>query len=415
MPDSDKILTTTVLALPRFRPNKKEAISKNVVNLAEQLSNRQHTIMTLTPVEFATQSTLEQCTYRTHSQYSSLVEALKNLHTTCRLLNRWVQSGKTHNISLHIASPIEALCARLWLNRHARQNTRLSVWQSWMTWAEIKTRHRFYLAHVTRYIHLLLFNSCLSAFLYRWALPTFNGVIVHSQHQQDQLQALGIKQVNKINNGVFTADISPRPRVYQPGIDKKDRPLRLVYIGHAKPSKGVDVLLEITARLKQRNRVPFVLSLCLSGFGHHQPLQDQITRLSLSDVVDYKYDIDVHTEMTQSDLLILPLRTCIGTSMQPNLIVEALSLGLPVAIPSFTELDEIINFGNNAIEIDRDNHDVSAHNIESAWLNGTLDQLSVNQRKQFLAGYTLEQFVDGYEQLLGLNHHSSQPPQQGSI
>ena len=106
--------------------------------------------------------------------------------------------------------------------------------------------------------------------------------------------------------------------------------------------------------------------------------------------------------MAIADLLILPLRTCVGTSLTPNIIVEAISCGLPIAISEFAQLDEVIQFDKNAIRIDLQDLTFSAKSIEGVHDKEALKQLSSYQLRQFKQAFTLDQFVAGYSAQLGL-------------
>lgn len=146
----------------------------------------------------------------------------------------------------------------------------------------------------------------------------------------------------------------------------------------------------------------FDLTLCLSGFGDQKSIEKLVYKHDLDSQTEFKENIDITVEMASADLLILPLRTCVGTSLTPNLIVEALSCGLPIAVPEFEQLSGVIQFGSNAIKIDLENLEESAKAIEVYFELDQVERLSENQFKQFKAHYTLEKFISGYSQLLGL-------------
>ena len=64
------------LALPRFRNDRKEAISKNVINLAEQFAQDDDiTVSTLTPTPFKTQYPIKQTHFAIEQDYAHLSAA----------------------------------------------------------------------------------------------------------------------------------------------------------------------------------------------------------------------------------------------------------------------------------------------------------------------------------------------------
>ncbi|MGR5485308.1 glycosyltransferase family 4 protein [Vibrio alfacsensis] len=384
-----------ILGIARFRSNQKEAMSKNFVNLAQSLTKNGHQIITVSPTGFCSSVEVEQHTFRHESRYESLFEGAVNLIHLCKTLNRMVEKRPSAQINLHIATPIELMLIFFFLNSQYRKQTTISIWQSYLTFEEVRTNKHYFLRNWLRYLHLLLFNSFVSAPLYKRLLGYFHQAIVHSNYQKLQLSQ-SKAAVYFIQNGVFPEHFSP------PVITKNKLKKKLLYIGHAKPSKGLDALIELAATLKQRGKLKFDLTLCLSGFGDQKVIEKLVFEHGLDAQIEFKENIDITVEMASADLLILPLRTCVGTSLTPNLIVEALSCGLPIAVPEFEQLSGVIQFGSNAIKIDLGNLEESARAIEVCFELGQLERLSENQFKQFKAHYTLEKFISGYSQILGL-------------
>ena len=77
------------LAIHRFRKDRKEAISKNFVNLAEQLSlDPDIDITTYSPVLFSSEANINQDQLNRETKYSSLFGALINLFLICRNIRK---------------------------------------------------------------------------------------------------------------------------------------------------------------------------------------------------------------------------------------------------------------------------------------------------------------------------------------
>ncbi|HHP5763433.1 TPA: glycosyltransferase [Vibrio parahaemolyticus] len=385
-----------ILAIARFRSDQKEAMSKNFVNLAQRLTENGHHVVTVSPTGFRSHIKVEQHTFRDESRYESLFEGLMNLIYLCRELNRLIEQTNSAKVNLHIATPIELLVVFFFLNSRYQKQTTLSIWQSYLTLEEVRNNKNYFLQNWFKYLHLFLFNSFVSAPLYKSLLDNFCQAIVHSKYQKLQLSSQSNLPIYFIQNGVFSENFS------RPILAKKTQKMSLLYIGHSKPSKGVDALIELAAILKKRECINFDLTLCLSGFGDQKNIEKLVSKYDLQHQTEFKENIDISVEMARADLLILPLRTCVGTSLTPNLIVEAVSCGLPIAIPYFEQLSDVTQFGSNAIKIDLDDLEASARAIENGFKLGQLDQMSRNQIKQFKARYTLESFVSGYTRTLGL-------------
>ncbi|WP_225874888.1 glycosyltransferase [Vibrio atypicus] len=384
-----------ILAIARFRNDKKEAMSKNFVNLAHNLSLNGHPIITVSPTSFESNNMFEQCTFREKSTYESLREGVVNIIRMCDEINKLLKLHPESKINIHIATPIELLIVFVFLNSNYRKNTTLSIWQSFLTAQEVVSNKSFFARRLPQYLHLLLFNSFLSSPLYRIFLRYFKQVIVHSQFQKEQLSLLTNIPIHFVQNGVFS-----EKKTFPSLTSTLCSQASLLYIGHAKPSKGVDALIHIVATLKKRGILDFHLTLCLSGFGSQNEIDKLISDYGLESHISFKGSIDIEVEMSQADLLILPLRTCVGTSLTPNLVVEAFSCGLPIAIPEFEQLSGIIQYGINAIRLDLNNLNESAKEIEKIFQFEHLNHLSKNINEQFLDKYTLEKFVSGYTQNL---------------
>ncbi|NVN83446.1 glycosyltransferase family 4 protein [Vibrio sp. Scap16] len=375
-------------------------MSKNFVNLSESLCASGNDIIAITPTGFITHLPIEQFTFRKTSRYESLLEGGNNLIRLCKLLNRLLSEKKRAKVNIHIATPIELLLVFWFLDSRYRNNTTISIWQSYLSYQEFKDNYQFFIKNWTDYAHLLVFNSFMSSPIYARLLRFFHQVCVHNEYQKKQLIRCSNLPVTYIPIGVFSESFSKDTT--QPHNEK----LELLYIGHAKPSKGVDVLIDIVKKVRDRNYVDFQLTLCLSGFGDSDRIQRIVFEHELEQYVRFKKEIDIVKEMTSADLFILPLRTCVGTSLTPNLIIEAISCGLPIAVPEFEQLEEIIQFDCNAVKLDLHDLDSCAKTIESVVKENQLPYLSRYQTVQFEQNHTLEHFVTGYARALRLDGRS---------
>lgn len=376
------------LALARFRENKKEAISKNLINLAEGLTIKGYPVATYTPTKFKTLHPIRQYYCRKNTIYSSLPEGFKNLYQICRAINK--KQNLYSVINFHIATPIELLILFMLLNRRTREKTKVSIWQSYLSFLELKDNYRYFSKNFTKYVHIILLNSFVTAIFYRLFLSKFSKTIVHSTYLCDKLMDLAVPDIAFVQNGVIPEEtIIPERKMRQKFV--------FLYIGHAKVSKGIEYLIKLIAILHQRDNLNFHLVISFSGFGDEQYIKRLIDDYRIESRVLFKPEINVIQEMADADMCLLPLPTCIGTSLSPNVIVEALSIGLPIAVPRYPELNGLIQFGFNAIELKLYDLEYSAERIELAAKDGDfLETIKKNQRKQFKQCLSLEKFIDGY-------------------
>lgn len=130
------------------------------------------------------------------------------------------------------------------------------------------------------------------------------------------------------------------------GADPAD-PVRLLSVGRLLPKKGFDVLLQALARLAGHHR------LTLVGYGPAEAeLRALATRLGLDGRVRFAGQLDhpaVRDLYRASDLFVLAPRVAPDGDRDglPNVVVEALSQGLPVVTTRVAALAEIVEDGVN--------------------------------------------------------------------
>ncbi len=130
------------------------------------------------------------------------------------------------------------------------------------------------------------------------------------------------------------------------GSDPAD-PVRLLSVGRLQPKKGFDVLLDALARL------PGHVVLTLVGYGPGEvPLRQQAAALGVAGRIRWTGQLDqpaVRALYRESDLFVLAPRVAPDGDRDglPNVVVEALSQGLPVVATRVAALGEIVEDGVN--------------------------------------------------------------------
>lgn len=130
------------------------------------------------------------------------------------------------------------------------------------------------------------------------------------------------------------------------GADPAD-PVRLLSVGRLQDKKGFDVLLRAVAR------VPGAVVLTLVGYGPNEAKLRSLARtLSLEPRIRWMGQLDhpaVRALYRESDLFVLAPRIVRDGDRDglPNVVVEALSQGLPVVATRVSALPEIVEDGIN--------------------------------------------------------------------
>ncbi len=140
----------------------------------------------------------------------------------------------------------------------------------------------------------------------------------------------------------FAAENSRQPRL--PG-----SPLKLVSIGRLVPTKGHDTLLKALAELRDSYQIGFSLNLIGSG-PDEESLRTLVKSLELDEQVNFqgalKFD-DVLQTLIDSDAFCLAPRLIPGHPPDgiPNVIAEAMALGVPVVTTRVSAIPELVEDG----------------------------------------------------------------------
>lgn len=151
------------------------------------------------------------------------------------------------------------------------------------------------------------------------------------------------------HHGVDTDRFSP-----DPGADSRDPPL-LVSVGRLVRYKGFDRLLEILAHVAESG-TPF--RCLIVGEGSRGPaLQETAAALGLSARVGFagrQSPAEVRDLLRRADLFILTADPEAGQRGLPNVLVEAMSAGLPTLSTSLPAVTELIEDGVNGLLLPAD-------------------------------------------------------------
>lgn len=381
-----------LLGIHRFKNDRTEAISKNFVNLALCLSAHSgFEVTTIAPSLADGEISYQQVLISQEEvKYHSLTQAFRFLFRICRFIRK--NFSRFDLINLHIASPVEAGLLFLVLPAYVRKKIILSIWQTYLTMEELRANAPYFRRNFKGNIHIFIGNSFLVSWLYRISLKSFSSVIVHNNHQKKIIEGCSKAVIKLIPNAVFPLEFTAvRPK-------RVVSPWRIGYLGHTKISKGIDQLVDIMAILEKELDVQF--DLVFSDFGHLEQTRQRIRKRGIRHVTIVEERVDVKIFLSGLDLLLVPLQSCLGTTLSPNVLIEAISVGTPVAVPRHPELIELVGNECRGIYIDPVCAEKSVEKIMSL-LNspGKLALISKNQRAYFKKQRTLEVFCQRYKEL----------------
>jgi len=282
-----------------------------------------------------------------------------------------------------------------------------------LSFACLATRH--FHGRVIFWIDGLLWNSLTSArqwrsFVFREPLLTgarffFNHriwtrlvrsrpleIVVASQTQKAELEILLPHAcIHVVPNG--TASWSRRRQA------QAKRDFAVGYIGHAYLVKGVWELLGAFRTV--RENCPFIFRCALSGLGSPRFQRDAIRA-----GMEVFGEVERNTFYESIDLLIAPYRAAWGTQTFPNVLLEALSHGVPVLTTDLSICRELFP-GNLAHFVPPGDASALAVVLEKI-VRRELPLASPDQlRAHFNANYSRAHIAEGWRQILrgsGLAH-----------
>jgi glycosyltransferase involved in cell wall biosynthesis len=207
-----------------------------------------------------------------------------------------------------------------------------------------------YLLHDPKfYLPRLLVNNGLWG---RLSLYRCQRYVVASRWQLAEMRALGVPDSrlvslpNLIDRAKLASNVASSATSHVPRPTSDAGPV-VGWIGHYHHVKGVDVLLDAFARIV--GRWPEArLAMAWSGIGDRRSVESQIGALGLSQRVARLGRVNVAQFFSELDVLALPYRLTIGQNAFPNLVLEAMQVGVPLVTTDLPLLRELTADGRAA-------------------------------------------------------------------
>lgn len=197
-----------------------------------------------------------------------------------------------------------------------------------------------------------------------WCKPLFITGSIAASERLGQILKVPADRRKVVNNGV-------RINLPQPQEMKRlaIEPVRFGVVAHHVPRKGHLILLQAVAELRDSGKLtPGSAIFSIEGFGPEtQKIQAEINSLKLGPLVELVgHSVAVHEFMQSLDVLVLP---SVSNEDFPNVISEAMGLGLPVIATRVGGIPEQIEQSHNGLLVSPGDAMELADAIEFTLLN----------------------------------------------
>lgn len=376
------------LICPRFNNQLTEAISKNFVALAQELSSSSQ-VTTWTPTFYPGLISGDKFFWQEQQSYSAYFKIFLNYRKIGRKLKR--DHSKYSVINVHLSIPLDLVLFYLFTTAEIRNKCVITLWQCYLLPKEFSSNYGYFLKHWKEYWHHYLLNTKLAASLSALTYRGYKKIVVQTEYQRRHFEKIGVSgNVVVIPNGVKKTPNNTRDDQF---FEKKTK--NFLFLGHTTEAKGCDVALKLFAEISKE--IQGKLTIASSGFGDDQKIRRLILELGIENKIIWKEKVDVYAELRKAHALIAPYRASVGTSLIPNVLLESFAAGTPVITTGVDMLKGIVQDCENAIIIETDNVQENARKvIEFINQGAACEKLSARQRKIFEDHYRIEKMIAGY-------------------
>lgn len=248
------------------------------------------------------------------------------------------------------------------------------------------------------YLPQLVANNSIVARLSRFQAAHY---VVASRLQALELKrfGVGVDRISVIPNFIDADHV--RTDVPFEHDDWPSRGPVLSYIGHFNHVKGVDLLVRaMPTVLEAFPSAQLVLSW--SGLGAAKPVEQAIEECGVRGHVHILGRVPVGPVLRRSDVCVLPYRMTIGQAAYPDLLLEALTIGVPLVTSDLPLIRELVDPGWEA-ELARpeDPLDLARSIIRVLRSKDYQAGMVARQRQLVETIYDDEALIDRYEEAYG--------------
>jgi glycosyltransferase involved in cell wall biosynthesis len=377
------------LCITRIKSDLTEAISKNFFKLSEELA-KDNEVTVYSPIEIKVPKNTKLVKYSNNHSYESKFTVLKNIKKLGNLIDK--EKNNYDIIHFHVGFLLEAYLLSK-LIKKSKTPLLITIWQPYLSSKELSKIAHFIIIKPKDYLYHFIMNSFfIVPFLAREIKKKYNKIIISSNFQKNQLlNFFPENKISKIPNGLEDSTI--KKEVFE------NRSPNILYIGHFTSFKGIEPLIHSMSHIVKRYPEA-KLTLAYSGYGSKNRVFELVRNYNLRNNIILKKKIDVYPELSKNDFLIIPYRSSIGTSHYHNVLLEAMSVGIPVLASNIGSIPEIIKDRETGILINPKKPKQIAKKVVETFQNKELlNNISKNQKKLFKESFLLKNITQKHIEL----------------
>lgn len=197
------------------------------------------------------------------------------------------------------------------------------------------------------YLVRLLVNNRLISRLFPFSA---DGYVVSTQYQKKELLSLGVKdeKIALIPNLTDLEKYKAQDRIIaRRAYGFKDQPI-ITYIGHFLHYKGIETLIrafsKVLASFPEANLV-----LAWSGLGSLERIKALVIKNGIFQRTILLERVEVAKLLSASDIFVAPYLFSFGTICFPNVLLEAVAVGVPIVSSDLETIAELIRDGKTGL------------------------------------------------------------------
>jgi glycosyltransferase involved in cell wall biosynthesis len=237
-------------------------------------------------------------------------------------------------------------------------------------------------------------------FLFRRALFNADSVIRIAHGGPNDAVLLKPRFDYVIPNGIDDDGAHFRQSALARGPEKEFAPLRILFVGFLRESKGVLDLIEACGMLKDRG-APFQLAIMgqFQSPEFEAALQVRIKQLEIGPQIEFLGLLTGDAKWqayAQADVLCFP--TFYESETFPTVLLEGMSFGLPVVATRWRGIPEIVDDGVTGFLVEPRDINAIADRLTELQVSSELQwRLGAAARKKFVEQFTVERFWNRME------------------